>query len=38
MHFSSKDPEELIAKLVDTLFEMADKKYRAVVEYISMSK
>ena len=29
---SSKDPEELMAKLVDTLFEMADKKYRAAVE------
>ena len=31
-HVSSKDPEELTAKLVDTLFEMADKKYRAAVE------
>ena len=29
---SSKDPEELIVKLVGTLFEMADKKYRAAVE------
>ena len=25
VHVSSKDPEELTAKLVDTLFEMADK-------------
>ena len=36
-HVSSKDPEELTAKLVGTLFEMADKKYRAAVgrfEYI----
>ena len=32
VHVSSKDPEELTAKLVDTLFEMADKKYRAAVE------
>ena len=31
-HVSSKDPEELIAKLVDTLFEMADKKDVAAVE------
>ena len=31
-HVSSKDPEELIAKLVGTLFEMADKKYIAAVE------
>ena len=31
-HVSSKDPEELAAKLVGTLFEMADKKYRAAVE------
>ena len=31
-HVSSKDPEELTAKLVGTLFEMADKKYRAAVE------
>ena len=29
---SSKDPEELMAKLVGTLFEMADKKYRATVK------
>ena len=34
VHLSSKDPEELMAKLVDTLFEMADKKYRAAVERI----
>ena len=26
------DPEELMAKLVGTLFEMADKKYRAAIE------
>ena len=32
VHVSSKDPEELMAKLVNTLFEMADKKYRAAVE------
>ena len=31
-HVSSKDPEELTAKLVGTLFKMADKKYRATVE------
>ena len=31
-HVSSKDPEELTAKLVGTLCEMADKKYRAAVE------
>ena len=31
-HVLSKDPEELTAKLVGTLFEMADKKYRAAVE------
>ena len=31
-HVSSKDPEELTAKLVGTLFEMADKKYRAAIE------
>ena len=31
-HVSSKDPEELTAKLVGTLFGMADKKYRAAVE------
>ena len=29
---SSNDSEELTAKLVDTLFKMADKKYRATVE------
>ena len=29
---SSKDPEELTAKLVGTLLKMADKKYRAAVE------
>ena len=29
---SSKDPEELTSKLVDTLMNMADKKYRADVE------
>ena len=37
-HVSSKDPEELTAKLVGTFLEMADKKYRAAVEcydYIS---
>ena len=32
VHVSSKDPEELMAKLVGTLFEMADKKYRAAIE------
>ena len=32
VHVSSKDPEELMAKLFGTLFEMADKKYRAAVE------
>ena len=32
VHVSSKDPEELMAKLVATLFEMADKKYRGAVE------
>ena len=32
VHVSSKDPEELTAKLVGTLFEMADKKYRATIE------
>ena len=32
VHISSKDPEKLTAKLVGTLFEMADKKYRAAVE------
>ena len=32
VHVSSKDPEELTAKLVGTLFVMADKKYRAAVE------
>ena len=31
-HVSSKDPEELTAKLVGTLFKMANKKYRAAVE------
>ena len=31
-HVSSKDPEELTAKLVGTLLEMAHKKYRAAVE------
>ena len=31
-HVSSKDPEELTAKLVGTLFKMADKKYRVAVE------
>ena len=31
-HVSSKDPEELTAKLMGTLFEMADKKYRAAIE------
>ena len=31
-HVSSKDPEELTAKLVGTLLEMADKKYRVAVE------
>ena len=31
-HVSSKDPEELTAKLVGTLFEMADTKYRAAEE------
>ena len=32
VHVSSTDPEDLTAKLVDTFFEMADKKYRAAVE------
>ena len=32
VHVSSKDPEELTAKLAGMLFEMADKKYRAAVE------
>ena len=32
VHVLSKDPEDLMAKLVGTLFEMADKKYRAAVE------
>ena len=32
VHVSSKDPEELTAKLVGTLFEMAAKKYRAAIE------
>ena len=32
IHVSSKDTEELTAKLVGMLFEMADKKYRAAVE------
>ena len=31
-HVSSKDPEELAAKLVGTLLEMAKKKYAACVE------
>ena len=33
VHVSSKDPEELTAKLVGTLLEMADNKYRAGVEH-----
>ena len=32
VHVSSKDPEELTTKLVDTLLEMAKKKYEACVE------
>ena len=32
VHVSSKDPDELTAKLVGTFFEMADRKYRAAVE------
>ena len=32
VHVSSKDPEELTAKLVGTLLEMAGKKYEACVE------
>ena len=32
VHVLSKDPVELTAKLVGTLFEMADKKYRAALE------
>ena len=32
VHVSSEDPDELTTKLVGTLFEMADKKYRAAVE------
>ena len=31
-HVFSKDPEELAAKLVGTLLEMTDKKYRTAVE------
>ena len=31
-HVSSKDPEGLTSKLVGTLLEMADKKYRAAVK------
>ena len=31
-HILSKDPEKLTFKLVDTLMNMADKKYRAAVE------
>ena len=33
VHVSSKDPEELTAKLVGTLLEMATKKYEACVEH-----
>ena len=33
VHVSSKDPEELTAKLVDTLLEMAKKKYEKCVEH-----
>ena len=36
-HVSSKDPEELTSELVDTLMNMADKKYRAAVN-IFLSK
>ena len=32
VHVSSKDPEELTAKLVGPLLEMAKKKYEACVE------
>ena len=32
VHLSSKDPEELTAKLVGTLLEMAKKRYEACVE------
>ena len=32
VHVSSKDPEQLTAKLVDTFLEMAKKKYEACVE------
>ena len=32
VHVSSKDPEELTAKLVGTLLEMAKRKYEACVE------
>ena len=32
VHVSSKDPEEMTAKLVDTLLEMVKKKYEACVE------
>ena len=38
VHVSSKDPEELTAKLVGTLFEMADKKYRAAVERFELMR
>ena len=31
-HVSTKDPEELTAKLVGTLLEIADKNFRAAVE------
>ena len=31
VHVSSKDPGELTAKLVGTLFELAEKKYRAAI-------
>ena len=31
-HVSSKDPEELTAKLVGTLLELVDKKYRVAIE------
>ena len=34
VHVSSKDPEELTAKLVGTLLEMAKKKYEACVEHV----
>ena len=33
-HASSKDPAELVSQFVHIMLEMAEKKYRAAVEYI----